>query len=183
MQLQNIDRERDERKGASNGIINDLENQLSLLISKEAKGAKIRSHTQWFEEGEKPTRYFFHLEQTRAVSNSFGSLFDENGIEKSSQQDLEKILTQFYQTLFSSNFLDMQIQTDIIDALEFSLTDYVNARCVKAFGPVKRLVLMAFQQNFIFISGTTLVIHYFLFSTSPFMLALLLRVSMRDFYV
>lgn len=102
---------------------------MSLLISKEAKGAKIRSHAQWFEEGEKPTRYFFHLEQTRAVSNSFGSLFDENGIEKSSQQDLEKILTQFYQTLFSSNFLDMQIQTDIIDALEFSLTDYEREMC------------------------------------------------------
>ena len=42
-------------------VIDDLEGQLSALISKEAEGAKIRSCAQWFEEGEKPTRYFFIL--------------------------------------------------------------------------------------------------------------------------
>ena len=36
-------------------VIDDLEGQLSTLISKEAEGAKIRSRAQWFEEGEKPT--------------------------------------------------------------------------------------------------------------------------------
>ena len=77
-------------------LVNDLECQLSVLISKEAEGAKIRSRAQWFEEGEKPTQYFFRLEQTRAQSNSFSSLFDESGFEKSSQQDLENILTRFY---------------------------------------------------------------------------------------
>ena len=40
-------------------VIDGLEGQLSTLISKEAEGAKIRSPAQWFEEGEKPTRYFF----------------------------------------------------------------------------------------------------------------------------
>ena len=43
-------------------VVNNLECQLSSLISKEAEGAKIRSRAQWFEEGEKPTRYFFRLE-------------------------------------------------------------------------------------------------------------------------
>ena len=45
------------------------------------------------------------LEQIRAASNSFSrlfqGLFDENGIEKNSQQDLENILTPFYQTWFT----------------------------------------------------------------------------------
>ena len=114
-------------------VIDDLEGQLSTLISKEPEGAKIRSRAQWFEEGEKLTRYFFRLEQTRAISNSFSSLFDENGIEKTSQQDLEDILTRFYQALFTSDSLDMQIQTDIIDALEFSLTDYKREICEGLF--------------------------------------------------
>ena len=104
-----------------------------MLISKEAEGAKIRSRAQWFKEGEKPTRYFFRLEQTRAASNSFSSLFDENGVEKSSQQDLENILTRFYQTLLTCDSLDMQIQTDIIDALDFSLTDYERQMCEGLF--------------------------------------------------
>ena len=114
-------------------VIDDLEGQLSALITKEAEGAKIRSRAQWFEEGEKPTRYFFRLERTRAISNSFASLFDESGIEKTSQQDLESILVQFYQTLFTNDSLDMLIQTDIIDALEFSLTDYEREICEGLF--------------------------------------------------
>ena len=114
-------------------VIDDLEGQLSLLISKEAEGAKIRSRAQWFEEGEKPTRYFFHLEQTRAASNSFSSLFDENGVEENSQQDLENILVCFYQTLFTRDSLDMQIQTDIINALDFSLSDYECQMCEGLF--------------------------------------------------
>ena len=41
--------------------IRDLECSLSSLALREAEGAKIRSRVKWFEEGEKPTRYFFHL--------------------------------------------------------------------------------------------------------------------------
>ena len=76
---------------------------------------------------------FFRLEQTCAASNSFSSLFDKNGIEKALQHDLENILTRFYQTLFTKDSLDMQIQTDIIDALEFSLTDYEREMCEGVF--------------------------------------------------
>ena len=114
-------------------VVVDLENQLSLLISKEAEAVKIRSRTQWFEKGEKPTRYFFRLEKTCGASNSFTSLFDENRVEKNSQDDLEKILTQFYQDLFMNDSLDMQIQTDIIDALDFTLSDYEREMCEGLF--------------------------------------------------
>lgn len=101
--------------------VKNLESALSSLISKEAEGAKIRSKAQWLEEGEKPTRFFFRLEQKRAEKNSFESLVDENGVEKSSQEDLESILVDFYTSLFSKDTLDTQIQTELIDALEFSL--------------------------------------------------------------
>ena len=69
-------------------------------------------------------RYFIRLEKARAASNLFVSLFDENGIEKNLCDDLEKILTRFYQDLVMKDSLDMQIQTDNIDALEFSLSDF-----------------------------------------------------------
>ena len=114
-------------------VVNNLECQLSSLISKEAEGAKIRSRAQWFEEGEKPTRYFFRLEQKRAESNTFCSVMDEHGVEKSSQQDLENILVRFYQALFSKDVLDMQIQTEIIDDFELSLTDYEREMCEGIF--------------------------------------------------
>lgn len=115
------------------GVISDLESQLSSLISKEAEGAKVRSRAQWFEEGEKPTRYFFRLEKKRADMNSFESFFDENGVLRNSQNDLERILTNFYKNLFTKDPLDMRIQTEIIDDLEFSLTDFERNLCEGPF--------------------------------------------------
>ena len=150
-------------------LISDLECQLSSLVSKEAEGAKIRSSVRWFEEGEKPTRYFFCLEQKRAASNSFTCLFDENGVEKSSQQDLENIPIRFYQKLFTADSLDMQIQTALIDDLGFSHTDCERERCEGAFTldellaalnglrPEKHPALTAFLLNSIFASGMILV--------------------------
>ena len=75
--------------------VENLETDLLFLVSQEAEGAKIRSRDEWFEKGEKPTRYFFHLEQKRADQNSFTSLIDANGVEKFSQQDFRDDLGRF----------------------------------------------------------------------------------------
>ena len=91
--------------------LNDTDSALSSLILKEAEGAKIRSRAHWIEEGAKPTRFFFRLESKRAEKNSFVSLLDDSGTEKTSQSDLEGILVKFYKDLFSKDSLDMQIQT------------------------------------------------------------------------
>ena len=113
--------------------VRDLENALASLISKEAEGAKIRSRAQWLEEGEKPTRFFFRLEQKRADKKIFQTLVDDAGVEKSSQSDLESMLVNFYRRLFSKDSIDMQIQTEIIDDLEFSLTDVEREQCEGLF--------------------------------------------------
>lgn len=124
-------------------IVKDLESVLSSVISKEAEGAKIRSKAQWLEEGKKPTRFFFRQEQTRAEKNFLESLVDKNGVEKSSQEDLESILVDFYTSLFSKDVIDMQVQTELIDDLEFSLTDSVSEQCEGWF--TKEELLSALQ--------------------------------------
>ena len=75
---------RAKNSSQSSEIINNLESQMFALILKEAEGAKIRSRAQWFGG----RHIIFGLEQTLAASiaNSFSCLFDENGIEKNSQQ-------------------------------------------------------------------------------------------------
>ena len=50
-------------------------------------------------------------------------------MEKSSPSDLEDILVHFYEDLFSKDSLHMQIQTEIIDDLELSLTDFERDLC------------------------------------------------------
>ena len=120
-------------KSGDVSIVSSLESQLSSLISKETEGAKIRSPAQSFEEGEKPTRYFFRLERKQAENNTFLSLLDKNGVEECSQKNLENILVDFYQSLFTNDQLDMQVQTKMIDELELSLTDWELEACEGTF--------------------------------------------------
>lgn len=124
-------------------VVKNLESALSSLVSKEAEGAKIRSKALWLEEGEKPTRFFFRLEQKRAEKNHFESLVDVDGFEKSSQKDLESILVNFYTALFTKDSLDMQIQTELIDDLELSLNDLEREQCEGLF--TKEELLSALQ--------------------------------------
>ena len=112
---------------------NALHLHKSVIWVQEAEGTKIRSHAQWFEEGEKPTWYFFRLENKRADFNTFESLFDANGVVKTSQKDLENNLVSFYKDLFTKDSMDMHIQTEIIDDLEFALTDYERELCEGLF--------------------------------------------------
>ena len=58
--------------------LRDVESALSSLISHEG-------------EGEKPMRYFFHLEQQRAEKNSFDFVVDTDGSEKTLQADIERV--------------------------------------------------------------------------------------------
>ena len=46
-----------------------LEARLFALFSFEIEGVKMRSRACWIEEGEKPSRYFFRLEQERIEKN------------------------------------------------------------------------------------------------------------------
>ena len=108
----------------------DVESALSSLISRETEGAKIRSRAKWIEEGEKPTRY----EQQRAEKNSFDSVVDTDGSEKTSQADIKRVFANFYRDLYAKNTpIYMQIQTDLIDSLEFSLNDGERASCEGLF--------------------------------------------------
>ena len=109
--------------------IRDLECSLSSLASREAEGAKIRSRAKWFEEGEKPTRYFSRRENQRAAKNSFESLTNSHGQETSSQIDMESILVDFYKNLFSKDNLDLHVQESLIGDLEFTLFDSERLSC------------------------------------------------------
>ena len=123
-------------------IVKDLESALLSVISKEAEGAKIRPKAQWLEEGKKPTCFFFWQEQKRAEKNFLELLVDKNGVEKSSQEDLESISVDFYTSLFSKDVIDMQVQTELIDDLEFSLTDSEREQCKDRFTKAELLSVL-----------------------------------------
>ena len=84
-------------------------------------------------EGEKPTRFFFWLKRKCAENNIFESLFNESGEENFLRNDFELIFVEFYKALFSKDSLNMQIQTQIIDDLDLSLSDLEREQCQGLF--------------------------------------------------
>ena len=113
----------------SASLVTELERSLHALILQESQDAKIRSRAKWIDEGEKPTRYFFRLERARADKNSFESLFDDNGVEKASPDDLEAILADFYTSLYSKDNVDLQVQQQLINDLDRSLSSFEREAC------------------------------------------------------
>jgi len=141
--------------------IKELENALSSLVIREV--GRCKESLRGKMEGEKLTRFFFRLEQKRAEKNSFESLFDENGFEQSSSSDIESILVNFYRDLYSKDVLDMQVQTELIGDVQFSLTDLESDKCEDLFTNNELLtalkglqtVLMVSLSSFILPSGMT----------------------------
>ena len=102
--------------------IKQCENDLAALISRYSEGVITRSHAKWAEEGEKPTRYFFHLGKERAIKNAFLSVFNENDVEHSDQTSTKRIQSMFYKRLFSKEEVDPEIQVELVDSLPFLLS-------------------------------------------------------------
>ena len=66
-----------------------LKEDLCLIYENKAKGAIIRSKTKWIEQGEKRTKYFFHLEKRNYNFKVIRSLEKPNG--KSITDELEML--------------------------------------------------------------------------------------------
>ncbi len=68
----------------------------------KAQGAQVRSRAQWYESGERNTKFFLGLERKRSIQNTVSKLTDVNGKEIT---DLQQILTEevrFYKHLYAS---------------------------------------------------------------------------------
>ena len=104
------------------------EKELQQLFESKVHGAQIRSRTQWAEEGEKSSRYFFNLEKKRAQSNLIHGVYREDGSVATDTYDVIHTFPSFYQNLFSRQNLDNAAQNVILQTLERSLTEEESAK-------------------------------------------------------
>ena len=85
-----------------NGLIEYVEQlraQKAVLI--EEKGVRLaqRLGTQWYNEGEKSTRYFLRI-LNRGIVDDFQKVTDEEGRTHSDQASIEKEVVRFYRDLY-----------------------------------------------------------------------------------
>ena len=67
-------------KNNNNAVkILQLKQRLKEIEENEMIGAAIRSRTEWREEGEKPTKFFFNLEKQKGEEKQLNEIRDENG--------------------------------------------------------------------------------------------------------
>ena len=102
--------------------IDALESRLKALIIKDLEGVKIRSRARWIEEGERPTRFFFKLEGERKVKHAVSSIFDTNGCEVFSREEIECAHVEFYTSLFSPENIDDNYKCDLLNTIDRMLS-------------------------------------------------------------
>ena len=109
-------------------LISDTESQLKALRVKEIEGIMIRSRAQWLE-GKRPSCYFFNLQRIKAQKSHISSVYDLNGTEVSSQEEIEKAHVDFYSCLFSEEPVDVALQDDLLSSLPCQLSSDQASSC------------------------------------------------------
>ena len=75
---------------------------LAALDLEAAKGAQVRSHIHWIEEGELSSAFFFRLEKKRAADRLISGLRLDDGSVVNSTTRLLEAFSSFYSKLFSA---------------------------------------------------------------------------------
>ena len=88
----------------------------------------IRSKAQWIEMGEKPTKYFFQLENKRQSRNSITELRVNNS-SVTSDKNILRECREFYQTLYTAEQVNLESQDWLLDQLDTALTADDQQRC------------------------------------------------------
>jgi hypothetical protein len=114
--------------------ISTIEQQLRELVTKRLEGAKIRSRASWLEKGERPTRFFFNLEQTKQKQAAITKLTTARG-EITSQKDILQATVDFYQKLYTDEEVDEETQKWFLEQLDRTLEHHAKHLCE---GPITR---------------------------------------------
>ena len=116
-------------KNVSVSTINSLEADLLALNERALEGVKVRSRARWLEEGERPSHFFFTFERERIEKNFVHSIYDSNGSEVVSREEIESAHVQFYTSLFSSEPIDDNAQSTLLSEVHASLSQLDRDSC------------------------------------------------------
>ena len=77
----------------------ECKQKLQNIYTKKVNGIRIRSKCNWYENGEKSTKFFLNLEKYRATQGCLRTII-ENKKELNDSQQINDALYNFYLTLF-----------------------------------------------------------------------------------
>ena len=97
--------------------------ELRKIFESKAEGSKIRSRVKWFEDGERPTRYFYGLEKRNAKEKCWERILNAEGGYSYGTRNVIKTQLDFYTQLYKSESVDQGEATKFINSLEAHLSN------------------------------------------------------------
>ena len=83
-----------------NSDYTETNGKLDKIFQEKTDCIRIRSKCNWYEHGEKSSKFFLNLEKSRAVQNQIRNVLIDN-IEINNQKDINKELYLYYKNLFN----------------------------------------------------------------------------------
>ena len=80
-------------------------NELENLYNEKIEGQILRSKVQWYEDGEKSSKFFLNLEKKKGIQNTVRTLISDDGNELVENKAILKKIKDFYKTLFSKKII------------------------------------------------------------------------------
>ncbi len=99
----------------------DVRDRLKKLYEEKSKGCKVRSRVQWFEQGEKSTKFFHNLEKKNSKDKSWECIIDSNGNVVHGTENVMKRQVDFYKELYTSEEVSTEKGDLFLNGIDKSL--------------------------------------------------------------
>jgi len=107
--------------------------ELSEVLMREEMMERQRSRVEWLREGDRNTGYFQAKAKARARTNRIRTLRSEDGTVYTTQKDLQRLASNFYQQLFTAQ-ADLQPEK-VCDFVPRRVSDQMNEMLCRPFTP------------------------------------------------
>ena len=102
---------------------------LPAIDDEMIEGCIIHSKEQWTELREKPTRYFYQLENSHQSRNAIHELRVDKHTTVNTPRDILNERNAFYKTLYTEEPIDRESQDWVLDQLDSTLSSNDQALC------------------------------------------------------
>ena len=105
--------------------------ELNCWLDKEDAMWKQRARLNWFQEGDRNTRFFHARASSMFQKNLIEGIFDADEVWQVDQEEIEKVFIEYYSDLFISS--KPSKFAEIAEAMQPKVTQSMNAMLVREF--------------------------------------------------
>ena len=123
-----------ELQATSPDVIRDLREmrvELNCWLDKEDAMWKQRARLNWFQEGDRNTRFFHARASSRFQKNLIEGIFYANEVWQVDHEEIEKVFIEYYLDLFTSS--EPSEFAEIVEAVQPKVTQSMNAMLIREF--------------------------------------------------